>query len=257
MKKMRWKAGDFIKVEKAVADFNKKITKLEQRGVEGLPSKISTEDVQAQIFTKESFKQVLSNLRRFSQKDVKIAMTTTDSGEKISEWELNTLKKEADIRSAQLQKDLQRYTTPNEQGFTRLQMGNLSALTIQANLKDVKNFQKLVGKEFSRVRKYIHRTGNESYTYRKAFVYRKNYMEVIKGFEKLDGYEELKKAFNEHSNPEEFYEWIEKTGDDNIIDIHYESDNTMTQSQFYKYLDALGVEYDKKDQVSKNEDEAK
>ena len=68
---------------------------------------------------------------------------------------------------------------------------------------------------------------------------------IEKQFSNLDGYKELKKAFNNHKEPVNFYKWIEQTEDINIIDIHYESNNTLTQEQFYSYLEKLGIEIEK------------
>ena len=82
----------------------------------------------------------------------------------------------------------------------------------------------------------------------------KNYMQTIEdNFKNLDGYEELKKAFDEHKDPYRFFEWIQSTGNINIIDISYESNNVFSQEEFYKYLDNLKIEYDKQEEVVEKE----
>ncbi len=247
--KMRWKAGDYLKLEKAVADFNAKISRLESSENKAyLPAKITetTQEIKQQIYTKNELQRYIKTLRDFTEKGAE-KLIETEGGEKLTTWEKNVITQQANIRAKQLKAQLKPYTEPNKQGVSLKQMGNTEARRIEANLKRVEDVFKLGGEKFKSALKYIKSTGTLDYELKKATVYRKNYMDVIqRQFSNLDGYAELKRAFNSHSDPLDFYKFIEKSGDINVIDISYESNQTMSQEQFYEYLDILGIEYESK-----------
>lgn len=252
--KMRWKTGDYLKLEKAVNDFNNKINKLQKTEQKTyLPDLLNASEIKKQIFTKNELNRYLRDIRKFSEKGAE-NLVVLESGEKITAWENASLKKQANIRLTELTKELEEYKTPNEQGLTLVQMGNSEARRIQANIDRINELGKKTGSAFKSLKKYIKTTGTNDYTLRKATVYRNNYIETIeKQFSKLHGYKELKKAFRQHSNPIEFFDWIKATGNINIIDIYYESNQTFTQEQFYRYLEELGIVIENK--VVENEEQ--
>lgn len=236
--KLRWKAGDYLRLEKAVQDFNKKVEKLSDLSY--IPEKIDIAEAKSQIATRKGLQQYINQLNAFKKKGAE-KLFQFESGEKVTNWEKEKIEKEIKVRASALKVDLERYETPNEQGYSLSQMGNTKAKAIKSNLKDIEKLGKTVGAEFKRIKKYLNLTGFTDFEYKKALQYKKNYMKTIEAFSNLKGYNELKREFEKHSDPKEFFEWIEKTGDDNIIDIHYESTQTMKQEQFDIYLDKLGI----------------
>lgn len=247
MKKQRnlvnWRKGDYLRLEKAVSDFNAKINELQKEEKKAyLPNFVDISEIKKEIVTKSELTRYLNSLRRFSEKGAE-NIYTTEEGEKLTVWEKNEFKKSSEKVLKDLKEQMKPFETKDSSGHSLSTMGNSEYRTLKANYNRIKNFENLKGSSLKSLLNYVNKHASNDYTTRKATIYRNNYLQVIKDqFSALDGYKELLKAFNQHSNPIEFFEWISSTGNVNIIDIHYESDNVMTQEQFYEYLEQLGIE---------------
>lgn len=65
---IRWKQGDYIKLGKAVAEFNRKISKIQtEENKMYLPALEKYEWQKENIKTRREFNRVINSLKRFSQ----------------------------------------------------------------------------------------------------------------------------------------------------------------------------------------------
>lgn len=65
---IRWKQGDYVKLGKAVAEFNRKISKIQtEENKMYLPSFEKYEWQKENIKTRQEFNRVINSLKRFSQ----------------------------------------------------------------------------------------------------------------------------------------------------------------------------------------------
>lgn len=238
-------------LNKAIAQFNKKLYELQIDGArEYLPDFYSYKETKDKIKTKEQLRKVISNLRGFTRQGAE-ELINLESGESITRWEKNKLHFENLRAQERLRQEIAEFNKPlADSGFTKAQMGSTELRKLESKLEKLKDFENKKGQDFQNWKKRIGLLGSYDFEVRRAIQYRKNYMKTIKeNFKNLEGYEELKKAFNEHKDPFKFFEWIKATGNINIIDINYESSNVFTQEEFYNFLDNLNIEYDKKTEV--------
>lgn len=66
--KIRWKQGDYIKLGRAVADFNKKVNKLQaEENKLYLPNLIEYKEAKENITTRQELNRLVNSLRRFNR----------------------------------------------------------------------------------------------------------------------------------------------------------------------------------------------
>ena len=74
---IRWKKGDYISLGRAVADFNRKIEKLEKTKKKlYLPEKANYENLKENILTRKELDRVINSLKDFKQKGAEKLITT-------------------------------------------------------------------------------------------------------------------------------------------------------------------------------------
>lgn len=237
---IKWKQTDYLSLGRAISNFNKtknELAKEETKLI--LPETLNYQDVKKNIKTRKEFNRIVNSLRGFGKGD-SLEVYETYSGDKITNWEHQELEKEKNRIIKRLNKNLEKYTTPNEQGFTRVQMGNSEARKIIANIEKFKDYEKQKGYEFKQIRNLIHNVGDIDYEYRKASIYRDNYMNEMKKYAHFDNYEILEKKMQSLKNPKEFFEYFSK--DEITIDLTYQSDQFYTQQAFNSFLERLGIE---------------
>lgn len=249
---IRWKKEDEIELKKAVNAFNAKIRRLENKDIKYLPKIQSYKEEKARITSRDELERYIKSLRKFGKRGAEEEIKLK-SGESITKWELRELNKNIKIAKKRLNKEYEKLKIPNEQGFTRLQMGSVEGNWIEAELKRLDKLAEKKGYQFKNLKTHIKYFGTTDWEMRKAIVYRENYLNTLESFKKLDGYNELMKKINTIKNPIAFFEFMKKSGDINVIDIHYVSNNTMTQEGFYSYIEKLGIELEhKNNEVIKN-----
>lgn len=110
--KIKWKKGDAIKLGKAIADFNKKINRLQaEEDALYLPEKLNYTEEKENITTRRELNRKIASLKRF-QKEGAEALYTTKAGEELTKWERSELEKEKRIAERRLQKELAELNIP-------------------------------------------------------------------------------------------------------------------------------------------------
>lgn len=247
---INWKQVDFLRLGRAVAQFNKKVNELNREEKKlYLPETINYKEAKENITTRRELNRLINSLRRFQREGAE-TLYTTQSGETMTKWERRELGIQSRIAQTRLKAELKTLNEPTENGFSRVQMGSIRAREIEAQIKNLKNIESAVGYEFNRLRERLSRMGTSDYTMKKAIVFRENYLKEMEKYSHFDNYEKLMKKLRSFTNPISFFNFVsqnELTGD-----LTYQSDETYTQEAFNSFVQDFGIEIDE-DSITLND----
>ncbi len=256
---IRWSKGDYIRLGKAVADFNRQIS---QNATEEnklyLPKQIDYQALKNDIKTRQGLNAYIQKLKRINIAD-SFALETLEGGETVTRYQRRELQRalatvipelEANVAKEQA-KTLARYDKkPTQENIEALnKFEGLKGTELQkaeARLRDYTNLFNLRGEKFKEVASKLMVNQTEK-KYRRAYQFRKNYMKVMK--ENWGNYRDywiFKKYYaDKHKDPVRFYEDLP---DDNTYfpdDLYYLSDKVFTEEQFTAFVETLiGVSVD-------------
>lgn len=237
---IRWKKGDFIKLGKAVSQFNRKINELQsEENKLYLPEIIDYKEAKENITTRRELNRLINSLRRFQSEGAE-DLYTTMAGENITKWERRELGIQSRIATMRIQKELNELNEPLESGYSRAQMGSRRVKELQAQLKNLKSIENKKGYEFNRLRKSLNIQGTSDYEMKKAIIYRQNYIEEMKKYSHFDGYDDLMKKLEAIKNPIDFFNFVSKN--ELTQDLTYQSDEYYTQEEFIAFLNVLNAD---------------
>lgn len=211
--KIRWQQKDYLSLGRAVANFNKKINKLNKEEKKlYLPELKNYKDIKENIQTRQELNRVINSLKRFSKKGAE-DLYTTRAGEQLTKWERGELEKQIKIAERGLKESAKALEIPMKSGYSKAQMGSQEYREILANLRSLKNFELKKGGDFTRMKERIAKYGNLDYKMVKATIFRENFMEALKqsGAENFENFSLLEKKMNRIKNPINFYEFIKNS----------------------------------------------
>ena len=241
--RINWKRGDFIKLGQAVSNFNKKINRLNaEENKLYLPETINYKEAKENITTRKELNRLINSLRRF-QKQGAEDLYKTQAGEEISKWERRELGIQSRIAQTRLKAELKKLNVPQENGFSRVQMGSIRAREIEAQIKNLKQIETKAGYEFNMLKRRIASQGASDYTMKKAIVFRENYLNEMKKYSHFDNYDKLMNKLQSLTNPISFFNFVSQN--ELAGDITYQSDETYTQEAFNSFVQDFGIEIDK------------
>ena len=91
--KIRWQQKDYLSLGRAVANFNKKINKLQSEEKKlYLPELKNYKDIKENIHTRSELNRVINSLKRFSKEGAE-DLYVTKAGEQLTKWERQELRK--------------------------------------------------------------------------------------------------------------------------------------------------------------------
>lgn len=237
---IRWKRGDYIKLGKAVSDFNKKINELQtEENKLYLPEKIDYKEAKENVKTRSELNRIINSLRRFKRESAE-ELYTTEAGEQITRWERRELGIQSRIAQTRLRAELKDLNKPLESGFSRVQMGSTRSREIEAQIKNLKQIENKKGYEFKRLKERIQNIGRSDYIMKKAMIYRENYLKEMEKYSHFDNYDKLMAKLNSIQNPVSFYEYVSKN--ELTQDLTYQSDQYYSQQEFNRFVEELGIE---------------
>ena len=231
---IRWNRGNETTLKIAISSFNKKINELQRIEKKAyLPETLEFSEVKKQITTESELKRFVKSLRNF-KKEGSEDLYVTQAGEEITTWEKRELDKQIKIATNRLQRKLDELNRPDSSGYSRVQMGSVEARTIEAQLKNLANFESKKGYEFKRQKERIKSSGTADYQMRKAITFRENYILEMKKYAHLENYDKLKKKMYSLKNPLDFYDFVSKN--ELLVDLTYQSDEYYTQEEFNRFV---------------------
>lgn len=91
--KIKWQQKDYLSLGRAVANFNKKINKLQSEEKKlYLPELKNYKDIKENIQTRSELNRIINSLKRFSKEGAE-DLYVTKAGEQITKWERKELRK--------------------------------------------------------------------------------------------------------------------------------------------------------------------
>ena len=199
--KIRWKQGDFIRLGKAVSDFNRKINELQaEENKLYLPDTINYTEAKENITTRRELNRLINSLRRFKNEGAD-DLYVTQAGEEITRWERRELGIQSRIAQIRLKNELKDLNKPLSEGFSRVEMGSQRAREIEGQLKNLKQIENKKGYKFKRLKERIQNIGTSDYIMKKAIIYRENYLKEMKKYSHFDNYDKLMTKLNSIQNP--------------------------------------------------------
>lgn len=224
---IRWTNSQKERLNKAVKNYNAKITRLANSNYEGnLPEKASVRDLKKIISNSANLNAEINRLLRFTRRGSEEILS---SG--FSRYEAN------EIRIAKIRVKMN-LKNPNLSG------DNL--LDLQLNAQKALNFNSFSGKKRNDALSMLKALGNPINEDLKAYRYKVNYLKTFK--EKFAGFKGNRKIYNELNklSPQEFYD---KLKDNELLkDLTFISDNEFTAESFHN----LFSDIDDEDYMNKN-----
>lgn len=224
---IRWTSSQKERLNRAVKNYNAKITRLANSNYEGnLPEKASARDLKKIISNSANLNAEINRLLRFTRRGSEEILS---SG--FSRYEAN------EIRIAKIRVKMN-LKNPNLSG------DNL--LDLQLNAQKALNFNSFSGKKRNDALSMLKAIGNPINEDLKAYRYKVNYLKTFK--EKFTGFKGNRKIYNELNklSPQEFYD---KLKDNELLkDLTFISDNEFTSESFHN----LFSDIDNEDYMNKN-----
>ena len=202
---IRWTRSDYAKLSNAVKRFNKKISELEALDKDYLPEQYNYSELRDTIYSRRELNRIIRGLNRFTTKESQQQMIILPSGEEISRWEYNELKK-AMRRSEERISDMARgmvenYNVMGDKEFKQL-------LRTKQSIQDLFN---RTGYEFRRTAGRTEKWGKTDYELYRASIFRENFMNALKEMRNYKNYKLLKDKLNSIENPIQFYNFIKQS----------------------------------------------
>lgn len=224
---IRWTTSQKERLNRAVKNYNAKITRLANSNYEGnLPDKASVRDLRKIISNSANLNAEINRLLRFTRRGSEEILS---SG--FSRYEAN------EIRIAKIRVKMN-LKNPNLTG------DNL--LDLQLNAQKALNFNSFTGKKRNDALSMLKALGNPINEDLKAYRYKVNYLKTFK--EKFSGFKGNRKIYNELNklSPQQFYD---KLKDNELLkDLTFISDNEFTAESFHN----LFSDIDDEDYMDKN-----
>lgn len=237
-----WRRGDYIRLGKAVSDFNKKINRLNaEENKLYLPETINYKEAKENITTRKELNRLINSLRRFQRAGAE-DIYTTQAGEELTKWERRELGIQSRIAQTRLRAELKALNEPLESGFSRAQMGSVRVREIEAKIRNLKDIENKKGYELMTLKKRIRLEGASDYSMKRAIVFRENYLNEMKKYSHFDNYEKLISKLESFTNPISFFNFVsqnELTGD-----LTYQSDEMYSQEAFNSFVQDFGIDID-------------
>lgn len=209
--KIRWRQGDYIKLGKAVAEFNR--TKNELQTEENklyLPETINYNDIKSGIYSRSELNRIIKSLRSFNEKNAEIVK---EGDIQITKWERreNMLAQKRAIRN--LERDISELNQPiTSEGYSRAQMGSIELRQLQRSLESIKNYKEKTGENYQRTLRRIKSIGTNDYNMKKANIYRENVMNELEDLKKsIPEFADVYNYFNKITNPITFYNTMQQS----------------------------------------------
>lgn len=170
-------------INRTIKNFNQKIARLEKEQREMLPTRITKRDLKSEVYTRNELKRRLKQLQRFSTRGAE-QIITTKGGVRLTQYELNELKRENARVKRNITRELNRLKINKpkifgkEQASTFSEMGDSDYLNLVARRKALeKNITRINKEEFERFKKLVEKTGRSQQYMNNVF--KENYFEML------------------------------------------------------------------------------
>lgn len=231
---IRWKQSDYIRLGKAVADFNKKVKSLDSvMGSLGLPDLVNYQELKSNIVTRKELNRQIEALRSF--KEAGVEQIAEETQEPLTKWEYKQLSQMRDVAVRKAKAELRTLEMPNVQGISKVQMGSARASQLRASIESLKELETATGRRFQDITARIRYFGAADSSMKHAIVYRENYLREMEKYSSFSRYNELMDYLYSIKNPLDFYTTLNGTNE-LISDLYYQSNQTYSEEQFSAFV---------------------
>lgn len=240
---IRWKKGDYIKLGKAVKEFNKKVKELQVDEINYLPDLRDYKELKNSILSRKELNRILNSLRKFNAETS--AVKELPSGELLTEWEYKEIKKSQRRVINRLTKE----KISIEAGLKYKGMGDERLSQIEATIRNIKNLESFKGFEFKDTKERISKLGVSDYELKIATQYKENFLNALEEMATYDNYEILRDKLEKIKNPIKFYEFVSQNEVLKDLFLYYKDKATSqtyggfasNQDAFNYVLETLGL----------------
>lgn len=238
---IKWRRGDYIKLGRAIANYNKKIRNLEKQGKSlYLPMEYNYIEERDKIKTRKGYNQLINRLARATEENLQ-TFEPLQSGDLISKYEYGEIKREKANYQRQLTRQLKAIDKSLYPYPTVLEMD------IERKLKELRNWEYKRDDEFRDVVGGIFYKTSSDIEYKRALNYMNNYKKTMEKYEGFANYDILKEKMDSITNPLDFYKYV---GTNELLqDLQYQSDEQYTQERFNEFVEMWGVDLEEDSEI--------
>ena len=241
---IRWKRGDYVKLSKAVASFNRKVNQLEVDERKYLPDLKDYKELRDTIKSRKELNRIVKSLRNFNIEGAE-AVVSLPSGQNLTKWEYHEIKlaRNRAIRSLEVEK------AHVLEGNKWVGMGDERVDMINATIKNMQNIENYKGYSFSSELTLIQKLGSYDRDLNKAEQFRLNFMNSLEELSTYDNYDILKEKLESIKNPIQFYDYVSDSEVLSDLFLYYKDKATAqtyggfasNQDAFNYALEELGL----------------
>lgn len=244
---IRWSQGDYIRLGKAVSEFNKQVSQnsAQEKNLY-LPNLINYKELRDSIQTREGLNSYIQQLKRINLSGA-MDLEKIENGMLISKYTKRELERAKSQQIPQLEQQIAKIEkeTLKDYGITKnialpegFKTGKQKQL--EAKLRDFKDLYSLSGKKFKKRAKQLMVNQVEK-KYRQAYIFRKNYMHVMR--REYGNYRDywifMKYYANKHKNPVSFYDDLPEDSTYYPDDLYRQSKGEFTEADFTAFVEEL------------------
>lgn len=200
---IRWKRGDYVKLSKAVASFNRKINQLEVNEIKYLPDLQDYKELKNSIMSRKELNRIVKSLRRFNIEGVEEPVELP-SGQRLTKWEYHEAKLARNRAIRRLENE--KATILEGQKWTG--MGDERISQINSSIRSMQGLENKTGFDFSGILRNIFKMGETDIDLKKAEQFRENFMNSLSELSTYDNYEKLRTKLESIKNPIQFYDYV-------------------------------------------------
>lgn len=233
---IRWKQGDYVRLGKAVADFNKKVKSLDsEMGQLGLPDLVNYQELKSNIVTRKELNRQIEALRSFKETGQEAITTATQ--EPMTEWEYKQLSQMRDVAVKRAETELATLNEPvkGSGGYSLAQMGSSRATSLRGSIESMKKLETATKWKFQDIKNRITYFGTADASMKHAIIFRENYIREMQKYSGFKRYNELMNYLYSIKNPLDFYDTLNGTNE-LISDLFYQSNQTYSEEEFSAFV---------------------
>lgn len=246
---IRWKRGDYVKLSRAVSNFNKRINELqtmEDKELSYLPDLKDYKEIKENIYSRAELNRIIASLKRINKENA-LDLYKTESGVDLTKWEASEIKKAQKRALSNIGKEIESI----EQGRKSIGMGDERLRELEATKKSIENIDKKQGYEFTRTKRRIEELGKKDRELKSDTLFMENFLKALEETTDFENYDKLKEKLNSIKNPTKFYEFIKQSSIfmDLFIWYHDKSGTIVygafatNEDAFNEGLEQLGIDF--------------
>ena len=243
---IRWKRGDYVRLSRAVSNFNKRIKELQVDELDYLPDLKDYKEIKENIYSRAELNRIINSLKAINKENA-LDLYTTEAGVDITRWEAKEIKKAKRRALTNITKEIESI----EIGRKSIGMGDERLRELEATRKSIENIDKKKGYEFERTKKRVMELGKKDRELKQDSLFMENFLKALEETQDFENYDKLKDKLNSIKNPTKFYEFIKQSSIfmDLFIWYHDKSGTIVygafatNEDAFNEGLEQLGIDF--------------